>query len=160
MTTDSFDAFWARERDDLVRVLAVSLGDADLAAEAVDEAMVRACARWGRVGGMDRPAAWVLRVARNWATSRWRWRARRPTLSAEQLDRQHDEVMPDLDLRDGLAALSADHRLVLALRFHLDWSVAQISEATGVAEGTVKSRIHRALAAAREELAPATEETS
>lgn len=160
MTDRSFDAFWALERDGLVRVLAVSIGDADLAAEAVDEAMVRACARWARVGAMDRPAAWVLRVARNWATSRWRWRYRRPTRPAADLDRGIEEAVPDLDLHDALAALSPDHRLVLALRFHLDWSVAQIADATGVAEGTVKSRIHRALAAARDQLAPAAEETS
>lgn len=152
MTDRDFDAFWAAERDVLVRVLAVALGDAEAAAESVDEAMARAWSRWSRVGSLDNPAAWVLRVARNHATSRWRWRSRRPTVPVEALDRAVADGDPDVDLDRALAELTADQRLTVVLRFHLDWTVAQIADVTGVREGTVKSRLHRALGVLREHL--------
>jgi RNA polymerase sigma-70 factor (ECF subfamily) len=34
---------------------------------------------------------------------------------------------------------------VVVLRYYLDWSTEEVAEALGVAEGTVKSRLHRAL---------------
>lgn len=40
-----FEAFYRDERDRLTRALALTLGDGHLAAEAVDEAMVRAYQR-------------------------------------------------------------------------------------------------------------------
>ena len=146
MAPESFEAFWARERDPLFRVLAVSLGDPDLAAEAVDEAMARALQRWNRVQGYDRPAAWVLRVARNWATSWHRKWSRRPTRPADDLDRPVTDTPPDVDLHAALARLPERDRTILGLRYLMDWSVAEVALAVDVPEGTVKSRIHRALA--------------
>ena len=43
-----------------------------------------------------------------------------------------------------LADLPEKQRAVLVLRFWEDLSVPQIAECTGVAEGTIKSQIHRA----------------
>jgi RNA polymerase sigma-70 factor, ECF subfamily len=140
-----FGEFWSRERDRLYRVLAVSLGDSGLAAEAVDEAMVRALQRWDRVGGYEDPAVWVLRVARNWATSWRRKLARRPTVALEDLDRPDSDDLPDVDVQGALSRLSAEQRLLLVLRFHEDWPVERVARTLGVAEGTVKSRTHRAL---------------
>lgn len=59
----------------------LAVGDTALASEAVDEAMPLAPERWSKVGHYDRPAGWVFRVAINWATSRHRKLALRPTLS-------------------------------------------------------------------------------
>lgn len=145
MAPESFEVFWARERDPLYRALAVSLGDAALAADAVDEAMARALQHWRRVAGYDRPAAWVWRVAVNWATSWHRKWSRRPTRPAEDLDRPVADVLPDLDLHDALADLPDRDRAVLALRYLLDWTVPEVAAALDVPVGTAKSRIHRAL---------------
>ena len=71
MATD-FEAFYRAHADTVRRALAVTLGDAHVAAEATDEAMTRALARWRRVSTHDSPAAWVYRVGLNWAISRWR----------------------------------------------------------------------------------------
>lgn len=46
-----------------------------------------------------------------------------------------------------LARLTADHREVLTLRFLEDMTLREIADVTGVAEGTVKSRLHYATAA-------------
>ena len=52
-------------------------------------------------------------------------------------------------LAAALASLSADHREVLLLRFVDGFSLAEIAQATAVPLGTVKSRLHHALAALR-----------
>lgn len=142
---EEFAVFWSRERDRLYRVLAVSLVDDGLAAEAVDEAMARALQRWEQVRPCDDPAGWVLRVARNWATSWLRKWSRRPTVPTEDLDRPTSDRLPDVDVDRALRDLSEKQRLVVVLRFYLDWPVERVAGVLGVAEGTVKSRTHRAL---------------
>jgi len=144
---EDFAGFWERERDRLYRVLAVGLGDADLAADAIDEAMARALQRWDQVGRYEDPAGWVLRVGRNWAISWRRKWSRRPFLPLAALDRAEEDRPPDVDVLRGLAALTETQRTVLALRFHLDWPVERIATALEVPAGTVKSRLARALAA-------------
>jgi len=60
---------------------------------------------------------------------------------------------PDLALKSavaaGLARLDPDLRAVLVLRFYADLSVPEIAAQLGVPEGTVKSRLHRAVSAMR-----------
>lgn len=141
----TFEACWHRDRDALRRALALSLGDSQLATEAVDEAFTRAYARWSRVGQMDDPTAWLYRVAMNWATSWLRKRRLRPVLPADELDRPAHDVIEDGSLLEAVAALPPVHRSVVVLRFYLDWDVARIASALDVAPGTVKSRLHRAL---------------
>jgi RNA polymerase sigma-70 factor (ECF subfamily) len=144
-----FDAFYRRERAGLCRALALSLRDVDLATEAVDEAMARAYQRWGQLSGYERPAAWVYRVARNWAISRTRSRWR--SVGGVPIDEVgfHDHDPADETLAAALAGLGEEHRAVVVLRYHLDWSTEQVAAALGVPTGTVKSRLHRALAALR-----------
>ncbi len=72
-----FDVFYRSEHAPLHRALAMTLGDSDLAAEAIDEAMVRVYQRWAVVSRYDNAAGWVYRVALNWAVSRLRLRGER-----------------------------------------------------------------------------------
>lgn len=144
-----FDAFYRGERDKLRGALALALGDAELAAEAVDEGMVRAYQRWSRIGRYDNPAGWVYRVARNWAVSRLRTRRRSGAWVPSAEPAVTDPDPPDLLLAAALDALPEAQRTVLVLRFHLDWSVDRIAAAVGAPAGTVKSRLHRGLAALR-----------
>lgn len=51
-----------------------------------------------------------------------------------------------------VAALDEGHRQVLVLRLHAGLSVAECAAATGLPEGTVKSRLHHALRACRARL--------
>jgi RNA polymerase sigma-70 factor (ECF subfamily) len=92
----------------------MTLGDSDLAAEAIDEAMVRAYQRWAVVSRYDNAAGWVYRVAVNWAVSRLRLRRR--TLPAVQA--AADELrLPDPVLAEAVKRLSTSHRAVVVLRF-------------------------------------------
>ena len=58
--TEFCEAEWPR----LVGALSLYTGDADLAEELAQEAVVRACRHWRKVRSMEAPAAWLHRVAR------------------------------------------------------------------------------------------------
>ena len=76
-------------REDRGRLLAAlirSLGDFDLAEDALSDATERALVHWGRSGLPHRPDAWLLQVARRAAIDRIR------------TSRRHQNRMPDLTL--------------------------------------------------------------
>lgn len=135
-----FDEFYGPARRSVGRALAVTLRDVDLAADAVDEAMVRAYQRWETVGRLDNPAGWVYRVGLNHARSRLRRLLRRVPAP-----REHEEfTVADPSIDAALAQLSYDHRAVVVCRLLLGWSEAQTASALAIRPGTVKSRLHRA----------------
>jgi len=140
----SFSDFYAATRDNVGRALAVTLRDGDLAADAVDEAMVRAYQRWDAVSAMDNPAGWVYRVGLNHARSRIR------RLTRYFTDDRHEGIVsaPFVEpaIMRALGELSVDHRSVVVCRLLLGWSEADTAAALGIRPGTVKSRLSRALA--------------
>lgn len=140
----SFEEFWSRERDQLFRALLMTLADQPLAAEAVDEAMVRAFARWDRVSRLEHPAGWVYRVGLNWAISQRRKLSLRPTRRTEDLDRAIHDRLPDVDLARSLMNLNPKHRAALVMRHYLQLMPREIAQVLDLPEGTVKSRLSRA----------------
>jgi RNA polymerase sigma-70 factor (ECF subfamily) len=123
--------------------LCLALGDVDLGTEASDEAMARACARWGEVAAYANPEGWTYRVGLNWARSRQRrrrWRDLRPVP-----DRAVPEVPHDHDLTVALGRLTVEQRAVVVCRYLLDWSVDDTAACLRIPVGTVKSRLARAL---------------
>jgi RNA polymerase sigma-70 factor (ECF subfamily) len=150
----AFHDFYVGSRDRVGRALAVTLGDADLAAESVDEAMARAYQRWSSVSGMDNPSGWVYRVALNLARSRIRRLTRRR--HAVAVGGAASEV-PEPDVLEpailtALQALPVDHRSVVVCRLLLAWSEAETAQALGIRPGTAKSRLHRATATLAQQL--------
>jgi RNA polymerase sigma factor (sigma-70 family) len=137
----TFDDFYRTSRSELVRALSLTLGDVELATEAVDEAMTRAYQRWDRVHCLDNPAGWVYRVGFNWAVSVLRRRKNRRTLFTREPD-----GMPwiEPDVHRALGELSVDHRSVVVCRYLFGWSENETATALGIRAGTVKSRLHRA----------------
>jgi RNA polymerase sigma factor (sigma-70 family) len=155
----SFEAFYGAEVDRLYRALAVTLGDHHVGREAVDEAMVRACARWRTVGGYDQPGGWVYRVALNWARSRWRKvrREHRLEITMDDEPPTATAMVPGPEPSGGpaltaLDRLPVDQRAVVVCRVLLDLDTAQTAAALRIPEGTAKSRLSRGLAALRDEI--------
>lgn len=146
----SFEAFYAAEVDGLYRTLALVLRDADLAHEAIDEAMARAFQRWEKVRDYANPTGWVYRVGMNWALSRIRRRKREVLQMPEGSVRM--PPVPDQELVDAVMALPLRFREVVILRYVLDWSEEATASGLGIPKGTVKSRLHRALGRLREDL--------
>ena len=138
-----FETFYRDGYSDIARALTVTLGDLDLAQEATDEAMVRAYARWEKIRAYDNPGGWVYRVGLNWARSARRRLTRVPPF--------HDRRVvdpPGVDPANAAALhdLDVSLRAVVVCRLLLDWSVDETAAALRLKPGTVKSRLHRALA--------------
>lgn len=149
-----FSAFYKRTWIEIYRPLVATIRDPDLAAEAVDEAMERAYARWSRVSGVSNPEGWIYRVAYRWAIDRLRRRSteRRllPRLVTDPLGREAPSVEPSLS--GALSVLPMEQRAVVVLSCAFDWPEADIADVLRIRPGTVKSRLHRGLARLREEL--------
>ena len=143
-----FDEFYQRHRDEIGRALVFTLGDQSLGQEAVDEAMATAYQRWDQLRGTENPAGWVYVVGRRWGLS-WR-RGRRREQRREQSVSDQDrpvETRPEdvVDLMASLHCLNVDQRTVVVCRFSLGLSVKETAALLGVGEGTVKSRLGRAI---------------
>lgn len=148
----AFDDFYSVNVESIARALAVTLGDSELAADATNEAMIRAFQRWSNVSSYDNPAAWVYRVGLNWSLS-WKRRRRRERERPVRFHAGETELASRDDSFDEvLASLSIEHRSIVVCRIYLDWSVEQTAHALEIAPGTVKSRLARALERLRTEL--------
>jgi RNA polymerase sigma-70 factor (ECF subfamily) len=139
-----FETFYRGGRDRVARALALTLGDAHLAADAVDEAMARAYQRWDRVGHLDNPGGWVYRVALNWSLSVLQ-RRRRPVRAVHDRDPQDIELPTEPTIRAALDELDVRQRAVVVCRFYLGLSELETADALGIRPGTAKSRLHRGL---------------
>ena len=148
---------------DHYRLASVILGDQTEAQDAVQDAMEQAWRDWGALRDADRFDAWVARMVVNECRDRLRRRRRRPVTDiSEQLtatlaspDQLRDAVERDAIGR-AFHVLNADQRIAVTLRFYADLTVEQIAERVGAPAGTIKSRLHHALALLHAELASAT----
>jgi RNA polymerase sigma factor (sigma-70 family) len=149
-----FAAFYRWSWSEVYKPLVATLRDPELAAEAVDEAMARAYARWATVAGTSNPEGWIYRVAYHWALDRLRRQATERRLLPRLFSESSREDMPTVEpMLDGaLTVLPIEQRAVVVLACAFDWSEADIAEALGIRRGTVKSRLHRGLRKLREEL--------
>jgi len=128
------------------------LQDAELARDAVQDAMVRA---WRDLRGLrdpDRFGPWLHRLTVNACLDQARRRRRRRVAEIELTDLDHPLAtdaateVADRDLIDrALARLEPEQRVVVVLRFFLGMSLPETAATLGVPIGTVKSRLHRSL---------------
>ncbi len=113
-----------------------------------------------RTGAPFRP--WLLRIVANEAINRRKAAGRRPTVGlsviedrasgdtalspeASALARERREVV-----LEALRRMREEDRLVIAYRYFFELSEVEMADALGVARGTVKSRLSRAIVRLRE----------
>ena len=154
---------WAAHRMPVLRRRAFLLcGDLHTADDLVQETLVRVYARWHRVAGGPDPDAYAGKVllTRFLDTRRRPWRRERTVASVpdQRADAAATRAFEDVDAADAtlaaaLAAIPADQRAVLVLRFADDLAVEQVARQLDISSGTVKSRTSRGLANLRAELA-------
>lgn len=155
MTVVDFAAWYESAYGRVAGSLFALSSDADAAADATDEAFVRAFEHWDRVGAMDSPEGWTVVVGRNLL----RRRARRRSQEA-QLVRSvagpgaGDAPNPDPTLWRQVALLPDRQRLAVVLRYVADLSEQQIASTMQVSRGTVAAT----LSAARKRLHPESAE--
>ncbi|HSB87978.1 MAG TPA: sigma-70 family RNA polymerase sigma factor, partial [Ilumatobacteraceae bacterium] len=149
-TVDSlFRAHYGR----LVRALTLACNDQEVAADAVQEAFVKAHLHWRRIQHYDDPVGWIRRVAINRLRDDHR-RQNRKGLALERLAsepqvqsvEQHDF---DSEVQAILAQLPKQQRIAIALFYVDELSIAEVAAALKVSEGAVKSYLHQGRARLR-----------
>lgn len=142
---EGFAGWYARQRPELVRTLGGVLGDPVLAAEAADEALVRAFERWDHVSAMASPGGWAYRVAVNAA----RRSLRRAGIERDRVARLRPEPVPPPAGETWLAVadLPPRQRTVVALRHLGGLREREIAEVLGISRSTVSSTLIAARAA-------------
>ena len=150
---DEVEHLFRSEYRDLVRLASLLLGDRSASEEVVQDAFVKLQIGWSRVREPDKAPAWLRSAVLNGARSR---------LRHQQVRRRHLEMVPppfppaDAGALAGdehrrmmvaLRALPERQREALVLKFYGNLSEAEIAVAMDVAAGTVKTHVHRGLAA-------------
>lgn len=146
----------------LLRFAYLVTGSQQAAEDAVQSALVSACEKWSRVRRRDDPDAYVRRMVVNAHISAWRKAGRRESPVALVQDRTVGDPAESVARGDAVwrmcAALPPQQRAAVVLRYYEDLEYGEIAAILGVAEPTVRSHVHRALAALRRELEAAEED--
>ena len=151
-----FAEFFAASWEPCLRAVAASTGNMTLAEDQVAEAFARAWVSWPKVSHHPAPTAWVVRTALNAGVSWWHRRSQETALSSCDIaaaDAQGTGL--DTALLTALRRLPARQREVIALRVFLDLDIDTTARQLGIAPGTVRAHLSRAMTALRGELAPA-----
>ena len=156
------EAFAKFYRDEFGRILASvirSIGDFELAEDAVQEAFAAALEQWPRDGMPDNPRAWIVGVARNKAIDRMRRQSRFAERSDEvrrMIEAEHASATPPMsdsavpDERLSLIftcchpALAQEAQIALSLRTLCGLSTDQIARLFLVPPVTMAQRLVRA----------------
>jgi RNA polymerase sigma-70 factor (ECF subfamily) len=168
---DAFNELVERHRNPVYSVALRYMGTPDLASDVTQDAFLRA---WQAINTFQNNGgvgfrSWLMRIATNRALDVLRARRRRPSESLDAAIDDEDsnwspedpgETPDEFAQRDALATgierallhIAPDQRLAVILSDIQGYSYDEIAEITGVAPGTVKSRIHRGRARLRDVL--------
>lgn len=145
----ALEAFCQREHPRLVGALSLYTGNAAVAEELAQEALVRVMDAWPQVRSMAAPGAWAHRVAMNLAKSWFRRRlAERRALAhlEQQRARQSDpDVAAAVDVRLAVAGLPQRQRRCVVLRHYLGYPVDVTADALGISRQAVASLTYRGM---------------
>jgi RNA polymerase sigma-70 factor (ECF subfamily) len=143
--SQSFDDFYlasVRRVTSYVHAWTGNLADAE---DIVQEAFAKAWQHWGKVGGYADPEGWVRTVAFRHRVSVWRKATTR--LTAHRLHGppgDEPEVSPDyVAIIAALRKIPEAERRAIVLHHIVGLTVEDVAAETGVAQGTVKARLHR-----------------
>jgi RNA polymerase sigma-70 factor, ECF subfamily len=151
------DAFALLATDQVDRLYAIArlvLRDADLAHDAVQEALIRC---WRQLPGLqdpDRFEGWltriVVRAAADEGKRRRRFENTVQPLAVEATTPDASAALANREqLERGFRRLTVDHRAVVVLHHYLDLPLPAVAGVLGIPVGTAQSRYHYAMAALR-----------
>ena len=143
------EAAYRAQYRSLVRLASLLVDDVGTCVEIVQDAFVRV---W-RHGPVLRDAARLPAYLRSAVLNGARSHLRRSLVARRHLRvvtdagcMPHDGERPDDGVLAALRALPVRQREVLALRYYLDLSEAEIASTLGISTGSVKTHAHRGLA--------------
>ena len=152
---EAWEALVRTHQEALFRLAYLLLGNADEAEDVAQEAFLRAYASLERFD-LERPLRpWLLSIAANLARNRrrsagrylaalQRWYKAWPA-AATGIEEQILHNLERQDLWHAIERLDFANQQVIYLRYFLEMSTVEVAETLQVPEGTVKSRLHRAL---------------
>lgn len=151
---DRLDQLYREHYRSLVRLASILVDDVATCEELVQDAFVAVLRRSGGWAEADKAGAYLRSVVLNHARShlrkqqvrrRWLRSVDRP----ESVGAADGAALLDAETTEILAALRTlpeRQREVLALRYYLDLSEAEIAATLGISTGSVKTHAHRGLA--------------
>jgi len=146
MTTHQ-DWNWGDVRALCLREARRVLGPSTAADDAAQEAAIRAWRQRTRCRTPSRPDPWLATIARREALRLLSQRREQPLEdAAEELSEeggQEQESLSALDLREALRTMDGEDVQLLVGRYWQDLPYSELAEQLGVAEATVRVRLHR-----------------
>jgi RNA polymerase sigma-70 factor (ECF subfamily) len=170
MAAEEFAAIVATHRPQIFRFLLASTRDLDLAETLTQDCFLKAHRNWAGFRGESTALTWLMRIAINLEKDHWRnrrmqfWRLTRsnavdPDEAGEWLPSGESSPEQQLLAREqvkrvwrAVDGLSQRQRTVFLLRYVEEMDIAEIGQATGLSEGTVKAHLSRALGRVRRDL--------
>lgn len=150
----AWESLMVAHQEAVFRLAYLLLGDPDEAEDAAQESFLRA---WMHLGSFDstRPLRpWLLSIAANLARNRRRsagryfaalLRAFRDEPASEGVEEQSTQNFQARELWKAVQRLNLLDQQIVYLRYFLELPVAETAQILKIAEGTVKSRLSRAL---------------
>ena len=154
----AYEALVRQHQEAVFRLAYLLLGDAGDADDVAQETFIRAFRTLDRFDASRPMRPWLLQIAANLARNHRRSVGRylaalqrmvradpeilAPANSAANSERQHWEAQA---LWQSVRRLERTDQEIIYLRYFLELSEAETAETLGIAAGTVKSRLHRAL---------------
>jgi len=155
---EAFDALARTVGDRCMAIACRILRDADLAEDAVQAALITAWRELRSLRDPDRFEPWLHRILTNacYAEAKRgrRWSAQIRVLPLGEASNPGGILtVDDRDqLERALRRLTLEQRAVLVFHHYLDLSPSEVADRLGIPLGTVKSRLHYAMAALRASL--------
>jgi RNA polymerase sigma-70 factor (ECF subfamily) len=159
----AFGVLYDRHFTAVYRYALLRVGDRMEAEDVTSETFMRALRSLDRYEPRAPFAAWLIRIARNLVIDRARGSTRREVHeraaampSSVDPEREALARLEGDELRSALGKLSHLQRDVLILRFFSDLTTEEVCAALGKGPSTIRGIQHRAIAALRRAMAPAT----
>jgi RNA polymerase sigma-70 factor, ECF subfamily len=149
-----FEQFFQAEYRGLVRSLYLLTANQGEAEELAQETMARVYERWDRVRTMESPGGYMYRSAVNLNRHRLRHLAVRARRLFASSDRSDPVVPPGLrsEIDEAIASLTRGQRQAFMLVEWLGISADEAGRILKIAPASVRSRVHRARLALRDQL--------
>lgn len=146
------ESFIAGRGRDLLRAAWMLTGDAHHAEDLLQSALAKSLGAHARLANDHKFEAYLRTTMYRTYISWWRrrsWRSELPTERVPESRGADPDVELRLDVMRALATLPRMQRAVMTMRYVEDRPVAEVAEALGISEGTVKKYAHRGCAALR-----------
>ncbi|MEF9875652.1 MAG: RNA polymerase sigma factor [Gordonibacter sp.] len=161
--SDAFAELFEQHKLPLWKAAVAVLGNVDDAADALQDATIKAWRAIPRFEGRSHLATWFMRILLHTSYDLLRKRKRETPYAPEGFSGEFSATLlafdeqraivggkhrPDhdviIDVRDAIGKLSSDDRLLLTLFYVNDFPVQQVAETMNLSEGAVRTRLVRA----------------